>query len=86
MSHVDEAFPFYAGRPVPELVKQKPKTPEAQAEARALGSEFLSRKRAVLVARRSDVANLGLAELATGGTSGPYRAGGQQFFILRGPR
>jgi 4-amino-4-deoxy-L-arabinose transferase-like glycosyltransferase len=85
MSHIDEAFPYYAGRPLLELARQKPKSPEDRERARARGAEFLVQKGAVLVARRSDVANLDLAPLAAGGVSGPYRAGGQQFFILRGP-
>ena len=67
LSHIDEAFPFYAGRPVPELVGQKPKAPEDQARARELAADVPRREAAPCSSR-------GGATSRTSGSSDSPRA------------
>jgi 4-amino-4-deoxy-L-arabinose transferase-like glycosyltransferase len=85
LRHVDEAFPYYAARPVPELFGPQPaRTDEEKARFRSAASEFLAKKGSVLVVRPDDLEELHLAELAKGRVKGPLRAGGKQFFLLEG--
>jgi 4-amino-4-deoxy-L-arabinose transferase-like glycosyltransferase len=93
--HLDEAFPFYVGRPVPDLTGvRKAATDEERARDLAIGNAFLTQPGAVLIVRRSDLVNLWarggdtrpLQALGEGRVTGPYQAGGQNFYLLKGPR
>jgi 4-amino-4-deoxy-L-arabinose transferase-like glycosyltransferase len=86
LRHLDEAFPYYAGRPVRQLFG--PKIPDGERGRREFvdaAAGFLTQRGAVLVARPDDFHEFRLGELAPGGFEGPLRAGGKQFFLLKGP-
>jgi hypothetical protein len=80
LRHLDEAFPYYAGRPVAELFGSEPPKDDAErAKFRDAASTFLAQKDAVLVVRRDDFEELHLGELAKGGVKGPFRSSPSSF-------